>query len=313
LFQANACLKAGCVGGGLRAPGNLAVTATAFLGNSARAYGGGLAHQSGDGGVVNALFARNSAGTSGAALYLASDGAVNILHTTIASPTVGAGAAIDIVTGTVQIIDTIVASYTTGIRRIGSGSVYEDYNLFYAVASPKVGPMQPGSGLNDDDSGDPRFANPANDNYHLRQGSAAVNNGGDFGINVDFEGDTRPQGVNFDIGYDEYLNQAPSAAGDSYTTAADVPLVVAAQGVLSNDSDPNLDSLTAGLQSGPASGSLSLAPNGGFIYTASVTFTGPVTFTYRASDGELTSPVATVTITVTPAVAHKLYLPVVQR
>jgi predicted outer membrane repeat protein len=314
VFAGNACLESGCTGGGLRADANLSVSRTTFLRNRAQAYGGSLAHHSGTGEIVNNLFAGNSAASGGAALYLASGGAVDVLHNTVASPTVGSSAAIDVVSGTVQIIDTVVTSYSVGIRRIGGGSVFEDYNLFFGVASPKVGPMAPGSGVNDL-SGDPRFENPAGDDYHLRRLSAALDNGADFAVNTDFEGDSRPQRAGFDVGYDEYINLAPSAAANSYGTAAEVPLVVAAPGVLNNDTDPNLEPLTAVLVSGPATGSLSLAPDGGFVYTPNVAFTGQVTFTYRASDGELVSPMATVTITVTPAalVAHKVYLPVALR
>jgi predicted outer membrane repeat protein len=202
-FTGNTCTDSGCYGGGLRANAGLVVSATAFLGNRALGHGGGLSHQSGAGRVVNALFARNSAVSGGAALYLASDGAVDILHTTIASPTLGAGAAIDVITGTVQIIDTVFANYSVGIRRIGNGSVYEDYNLFSGVPSTKVGPMTGGA---NDLAGDPRFANPPSDDYHLRLGSAAMDSGADVLVTTDFDGDTRPQRGGFDRGYDEYVD-----------------------------------------------------------------------------------------------------------
>ncbi len=204
VLAGNTCTEAGCLGGGLRAASGLAVTATQFLGNRAAGMGGGVAHQSGDGSVVNALFARNSAGTAGAALYLAAGGAVNVVHTTIASPTLGAGAAIDVVSGTVQIIDTLVATYSTGLRRLSAGSVYADYNLFFGVSSPKVGVMTGGT---NDTSGDPRFINPAADDYHLRRGSAAIDAGADFAIATDFDGDPRPDGPGFDIGFDEAVDK----------------------------------------------------------------------------------------------------------
>jgi hypothetical protein len=53
-------------------------------------------------------------------------------------------------------------------------------------------------------------------------------------------------------------NQAPSAAGDAYTTAEDTPSSVAAPGVLANDSDADGDALTARLVSGPAHGTLTV-------------------------------------------------------
>ena len=52
------------------------------------------------------------------------------------------------------------------------------------------------------------------------------------------------------------------------------------------------------LDSAPANGSLTLRDDGGFTYTRATGFTGDVTFTYHASDGEASSPVVTATIRV---------------
>ena len=95
-------------------------------------------------------------------------------------------------------------------------------------------------------------------------------------------------------------NQPPVAAADAYSTSAGVPLVVAAPGVLDNDSDPDGDDLVAVLVTPPASGDLSFQADGGFTYTPNPGFSGIDSFTYRAWDGELASPPVTVTITVTP-------------
>jgi len=78
--------------------------------------------------------------------------------------------------------------------------------------------------------------------------------------------------------------------------------------VLSNDTDAELDPLTAVLDSGPSHGTVTLSPNGGFTYTPTAGYTGPDSFTYRASDGVATSALATVTITVTPAAATTLHV-----
>jgi len=56
--------------------------------------------------------------------------------------------------------------------------------------------------------------------------------------------------------------------------------------------------VTAALASGPGHGSLTLHADGSFTYTPSANYNGPDSFTYRASDGTLTSSLATVTITV---------------
>jgi VCBS repeat-containing protein len=57
--------------------------------------------------------------------------------------------------------------------------------------------------------------------------------------------------------------------------------------------------LSAVLVSGPSHGNLSLNANGSFIYTPAANFNGSDSFTYRASDGSLTSDSAKVTLTVT--------------
>jgi VCBS repeat-containing protein len=93
-------------------------------------------------------------------------------------------------------------------------------------------------------------------------------------------------------------NQAPVAAADTYNTPEDTTLTVAAPGVLGNDSDPDGDTLSAVVASGPSHGSLTLNANGSFTYTPAANYNGPDSFTYRASDGNLTSNLATVTITV---------------
>jgi hypothetical protein len=93
----------------------------------------------------------------------------------------------------------------------------------------------------------------------------------------------------------------PVAVNDSYVATSGVTLSVPAAGVLANDSDADGDALTAILVDGSGNGSLSFRSNGSFDFTPGGSFTGVRTFTYRASDGNRTSPVATVSITVTAA------------
>ena len=96
-------------------------------------------------------------------------------------------------------------------------------------------------------------------------------------------------------------NQAPVAVGNTYAANQGNQLSVpVASGVLANDSDPDAGTtLSAVLESGPAHGTLTLASNGSFLYTPVAVYSGSDTFTYRASDGSLTSNLATVTINVT--------------
>jgi VCBS repeat-containing protein len=96
-------------------------------------------------------------------------------------------------------------------------------------------------------------------------------------------------------------NTKPVAVGDSFSLdlGSATTLTVPAPGVLVNDSDPDGDPLTAVSPTQPANGSLTLRTNGSFDYTPTPGFTGADHFTYRASDGMLTSTPATVTINVT--------------
>lgn len=91
---------------------------------------------------------------------------------------------------------------------------------------------------------------------------------------------------------------APAANDDSYSVAQGGSLsVVAASGVLTNDSDAEGAPLSAQTASLPAHGSLALLADGSFSYTPVAAYCGTDSFTYRASDGTRRST-ATVTIVV---------------
>ncbi|CAM5648018.1 hypothetical protein SAVIM338S_06447 [Streptomyces avidinii] len=94
-------------------------------------------------------------------------------------------------------------------------------------------------------------------------------------------------------------NRPPTAANEPYGhVGADTPLVVGAPGVLGNDTDPDGNTLTASLVTGPAHGTLTLNPDGSFGYQPTGAYTGSDSFTYKATDGTADSNVATVTISV---------------
>lgn len=97
------------------------------------------------------------------------------------------------------------------------------------------------------------------------------------------------------------VNDPPVAVNDTYSATGGM-LNTPAPGVLSNDGDIDGNPLTAVLVTAPAAaqGTLTLNANGSFAFAAAPGFSGPATFTYRASDGTLTSGIATVTINVAP-------------
>lgn len=98
------------------------------------------------------------------------------------------------------------------------------------------------------------------------------------------------------------LNAPPTANDDAYSVAEDQTLTVPSQqfaGVLDNDQDPDPSAiLTVVLVDEVSVGALVLNPDGSFQYTPPSNYDGMAEFTYRVSDGELFSNVASVTITI---------------
>jgi hypothetical protein len=95
------------------------------------------------------------------------------------------------------------------------------------------------------------------------------------------------------------INDVPSASDDAYAVSAlDRALSVSAEdGLLRNDTDIENDTLSALIVELPQHGSLQLASDGSFEYTADESFDRQDSFTYRARDGQSVSAVATVFLT----------------
>jgi VCBS repeat-containing protein len=90
-------------------------------------------------------------------------------------------------------------------------------------------------------------------------------------------------------------NHAPTAVNDSFTTNENTQL---AGNVLTNDTDPDGDTLTAAVNTGPGHGSLTLNANGSFTYTPAENFYGTDAFSYTVADGKGGTAQGTVAITV---------------
>ena len=97
------------------------------------------------------------------------------------------------------------------------------------------------------------------------------------------------------------VNTLANTVNDAYTIAEDGTLTVDAEnGVLTNDSDVDGDTLSVALATGPSHGTLTLNTDGSFEYKPEADFHGTDTFTYVVNDGFGNSAAATVTITVNP-------------
>ncbi|WP_439393019.1 VCBS domain-containing protein [Bradyrhizobium sp. PMVTL-01] len=93
-------------------------------------------------------------------------------------------------------------------------------------------------------------------------------------------------------------NDAPVATNDAATTTQNVPVQIF---VLNNDTDVDSLILSPTNVSAAAHGTVAVNADGSITYTPDAGYTGADSFTYRASDGSLSSNLATVNLTVTAA------------
>lgn len=93
------------------------------------------------------------------------------------------------------------------------------------------------------------------------------------------------------------VNDAPLAGADSFTAVHDRQM---AGNVLTNDRDVEQSALsaTAGSFATAAGGTVSIEADGDFTYAPAAGFTGADTFTYRVTDADGASTMATATVTV---------------
>jgi hypothetical protein len=92
-------------------------------------------------------------------------------------------------------------------------------------------------------------------------------------------------------------NGSPVAGNDSGATDEDIPLGIA---VLTNDTDPDSDSLLVTAVTQPPNGSVTINADNTVTYTPTSNFNGPNSFSYTVSDTKGGRSTATVTLTVRP-------------
>lgn len=284
--------------------GVVTIERTTISGNSASSGGGvSLGDPDNPVTVVNSTISGNSAlGGSGGGVFLGGGlyADLSFAHSTIAGNSAAtAGGNLLIVAGSVAfdhtvVADGVAASYadiSTSTDLDANWSLIEDSNgVPLSVTSadnivdtdPVLGPLVnnggltqtklPGVGSQLIDAGDPAFAAPPA---------------------TDQRGVGRVLGTAVDIGAVEVL-VAPTA--DVGATSEDIPLNVAAPGVLGNDGGAS----SAVLVTPPVSGSVVLNPDGSYVYTPNANFHGGDSFTYEAFSGTVSTGTTTVTLTISP-------------
>jgi hypothetical protein len=184
--------------------GNVATGANGF-------GGGGLIMLGNTIWLNNVLVADNQDG-SGHGQIEVLGGTAYLKHVTLA--TAGLNPAAGLVTrgGTAIINNTIVASQTIGFN-VEAGSLSGDYDLFYRNLTNT---LNTAAGLHDA-LGDPAFVDAARGNYRLLDRSAAIDRGLNVGIAFDLDGDARPFGAGYDIGFDEHRRPTITITSPSAT------------------------------------------------------------------------------------------------
>ncbi len=104
-------------------------------------------------------------------------------------------------TGTERVVNNILTSNYYGFNCYGCSGSW-DYNLVWGNTTDYVNDA---SAAGSDIAGDPLFVAGSEGNFHLTASSPAVDAANSsVGIVVDIDGESRPQGDNYDIGHDEY-------------------------------------------------------------------------------------------------------------
>lgn len=204
-------------GGGILAEfGKLTLEANKIISNVAET-GGGLAFIDSSGVMTNSVIADNLATHQGGALVVDSDyesSSVYLVHCTIARNRCGfygSGIHVDGSGGdtqnTVAMTNTILVSHTIGILA-ESGTTATLEATLWGTATWANESDWGGSGTIVTSSiniwDDPAFVNPDAGDYHISSSSAARDAGVNAGVNEDIDGDTRPVGIGYDLGADEY-------------------------------------------------------------------------------------------------------------
>ncbi|MCB8954025.1 MAG: right-handed parallel beta-helix repeat-containing protein [Ardenticatenales bacterium] len=187
--------------------GDLVLNAGMILANNAGSNGGGLFHHGGGLNVSNSVFYENAAQTGGG-IYNET-GAATFLHLTVYSNTAhsGSGGGFYNLNGDATIRSSIFQSNHAGSGPAiyaAAGTLDLDYNYYHDYATTPVVNADPGAHSISNNSTPPGLLDPANGDFHLADGAAALDVADPASpLTGDYDGDLRPSNTGFDIGADE--------------------------------------------------------------------------------------------------------------
>jgi len=178
--------------------------------------------------LTNAFIADNQllGGGSGSGIA-ANTASLRATHTTLARNTGGDGSGLYVISSTVALTNTILVSHSVGIY-VNDGDTASLEATLWGNETDWAGE---GTIITGDHNywGNPAFVDPDAGDYHLTATSLAIDVGVDAGVTTDIDGESRPMGLGFDLGADEYpglpANRAPYTPSDPVPAdgSTDVP------------------------------------------------------------------------------------------
>ena len=168
--------------------------------------GGGIGFQWADTTLINNVIVDNLiSGGRGSGLH--NKGAnLQMSHNTIARNTGGDGSGmyvVDLEFGQPIIVmtNTILASQSVGLSAKGVSTVTVNGILWYNTPITVSKDVTAVVTVNNQFTGNPAFMT---DGYHLSLNSAAIDEGVNAGVTEDIDGESRPKGLGYDLGADEF-------------------------------------------------------------------------------------------------------------
>lgn len=205
-------------GGGVLLSETATLSGSRFFGNRAGRDGGGITITNVQGlRLTSVLLADNQAAGSGEAIDVIrgemDDGPLffQLVNVTITSHEQQNGAAIRIAPPfpNIELINTLVTSHTVGIERPATSRLSGDYNAAFGLgAEQRIGAADATFPFTTTLRADPRFVDPASQNFHLRPDSPLVNQGDparSYTNQRDIDQQRVPFGPRADIGADEQI------------------------------------------------------------------------------------------------------------